>query len=233
MSIGLFGGTFDPVHNGHLKIASEMLRLLNLSELRFIPCALPSHRNLPLVSACDRAAMLDLAIETEPRFVCDRREIDRIGPSFTIDTLVEIRKELGPSCPLIFLMGSDAVHSIDAWKQWKLLLNYTHLFIVNRPGVPMRFPSHIWEWVKMYQVSNLSFLDSTSNGHIFITPANALEVSATEVRNMLGRRLLHVNRLLPSSVFDFVKQNDLYLEQWNNENRKSSFVKKSVLANEN
>ena len=233
MSIGLFGGTFDPVHNGHLKIASEMLRLLNLSELRFIPCALPSHRSLPLVSACDRAAMLDLAIETEPRFVCDRREIDRIGPSFTIDTLAEIREEIGLSCPLVFLMGSDAVHSIASWKQWKKLLNYTHLFIVNRPGVSVRFPSHVWEWVKMYQVSNLSCLDLTPNGHIFITPANALEISATEVRKMLCRRLPDVNRFLPGCVLDFVKQNDLYLEQWNNENRKSSFAKKSVLANEN
>ena len=233
MSIGLFGGTFDPIHNGHLKIASEMLRLLNLSELRFIPCALPSHRSLPLVSACDRAAMLDLAIETEPRFVCDRREIDRIGPSFTIDTLAEIREELGPSCPLIFLMGSDAIHSIDSWKQWKLLLNYTHLFIVNRPGVSVGFPNHIWEWIKMYQVSNLDCLDLTSNGHIFITSVNALEISATEVRNMLCHRLPNVNRLLPRCVLDFVKQNDLYLEQWKNGNRKSSFAKKSVLANEN
>ena len=212
MSIGLFGGTFDPVHNGHLKIASEMLRLLNLSELRFIPCASPSHRSEPLVSACDRAAMLDLAIEKESRFICDRREMDRLGPSFTIDTLVEIREEVGPSCPLIFLMGSDAVHSIDAWKQWKTLLNYTHLFIVNRPGVPVRFPSHVWEWVKMYQVSKLSCLDLNSNGHIFITPANALEISATEVRNMLRRRLPNVNRLLPSSVLDYVKRNNLYLE---------------------
>ena len=226
MSIGLFGGTFDPVHNGHLKIASEMLRLLNLSELRFIPCASPSHRSVPLVSACDRAAMLDLAIEKESRFVCDRREIDRLGPSFTIDTLAEIREEVGPSCPLIFLMGSDAVHSLDAWKQWKKLLNYTHLFIVDRPGVPVRFPSHVWEWVKMYQVSNLRCLDLSSNGHIFITPANALEISATEVRNMLRRRLPNVNRVLPSSVLEFVKQNDLYLEQRNNENIKSSFCNK-------
>ncbi len=218
MSIGLFGGTFDPVHNGHLKIASEMLRLLNVSELRFIPCALPSHKSLPLVSACDRAAMLDLAIENESRFVCDRREIDRLGPSFTIDTLSEIREEVGPTCPLIFLMGSDAVHSIDTWKQWKNLLNYTHLLIVNRPGVAVKFPSRIWEWVKTHQVNNLSCLDLTSNGHICLTPANALEISATEVRDMLCRRLPNLNRLLPHSVLDFVTRNDLYLEQWNNEN---------------
>ena len=230
MSIGLFGGTFDPVHNGHLKIASEMLRLLNLSELRFIPCALPSHRSVPLVSACDRATMLDLAIEKKSRFICDRREIDRLGPSFTIDTLAEIREEVGLSCPLIFLMGSDAVHSIDAWKQWKKLLNYAHLFIVKRPGVPMRFPSHVWEWVKMYQVSNLSCLELSSNGHILMTPANALEISATEVRKMLRRRLPNVNRLLPSSVLDYVKRNNLYLEQRNNEIRKSSFAKKCVTS---
>ncbi len=233
MSVGLFGGTFDPVHNGHLKIAYEMLRLLNLSELRFIPCAFPSHRSLPSVSASDRAAMLELAIEAEPRFVCDRREISRIGPTFTIDTLAEIREETGSSSSLIFLVGSDAIHSIDTWKQWELLLTYAHLFIVNRPGVPLKFPSHIWKWIKMHRVVDLNCLNLTSNGHIFVTSANAIEISATEVRHMLCRRLSNVNQVLPHSVLDFVKQNDLYLEEMNSENRKPSCVKNNLLANEN
>ena len=225
MAVGLFGGTFDPIHYGHLKIASEMLRLLDLSELRFIPCALPSHKNLPSVSATDRAAMLELAIEDESRFLCDRREINRGGPSFTIDTLAEIRQEFGPHLSLIFLMGSDSLCTIDTWKQWRKLLTYTHLCIVERPGASVEFSSDIWRWVKRHRVSDPTYMNSTPNGYIFITVANALEISATEVRRQLSSGLPLANRILPHSVLDFVKQNNLYIKKINDESRESSCVK--------
>ena len=206
-----------------------MLHLLNLSQLRFIPCALPLHRSLPSVSAYDRAAMLELAIEDEPRFVCDRREISRLGPSFTIDTLAEVREELGPDLPLIFLMGSDVFHTIDTWRHWEKLLAYVHLFIVDRPTLSAQFPDHIWKWLRIHRISDLNSLNLVPNGRIFMTSVNALQVSATEVRNLLYRRL-PVNQFLPSSVFKFVQQNNLYLDDVNNESEKTSFVQKNTIS---
>ena len=211
MSIGLFGGTFDPVHNGHLKIASEMLRLLNLTELRFVPCAFPSHRNTPVVSPEERAAMIELAIEIEPRFVCDRREISRMTTSYTIDTLAEVREELGVHSTIVFLMGCDALMAINKWKSWSSLLNFAHLVIVDRPGWSREFPSDVGEWIKINRASAVIELQRSPHGLIYLTSSDALDISSTEVRRILGCGGA-AQDILPVSVRKFAVENKLYLD---------------------
>ncbi len=211
MSIGLFGGTFDPVHNGHLKIAFHMLELFHLAELRFVPCAIPPHRSSPIVSSEDRAAMLELATETEPRFVCDRREILRMTTSYTIDTLAEVREEMGSDVTLIFFMGCDVVEAINKWKSWRSLLNFAHLVIVDRPGWSRQFTGDVGEWIKINRTQKAGELQKTPFGLIYLASLSALDISATEVRGILRRGGV-TQDLLPASVREFVTENNLYVD---------------------
>lgn len=130
----VFGGTFNPFHNGHLRSAQALLEHLPISHLRFVPAGVPPHRDAPGVSAEHRAAMVERAIASEPRFSCDRRELEGRGPSYTVHTLESLRGELGARVPIILVMGCDAFLGFDTWFRWERILELAHLAVLARPG---------------------------------------------------------------------------------------------------
>jgi len=132
----LYGGTFDPVHDGHLAVAEAASALL-AADVDLLPSADPPHRAVPGASALQRAAMLDLAVEGHPRLHVDRRELRRGGPSYSYDTLQEVRTEIGSEAPLAWLLGADAFHDLTTWHRWRELFDLAHLIVAVRPGHPL------------------------------------------------------------------------------------------------
>lgn len=135
--IGILGGTFDPIHFGHLRTALDVVEDLNLQQLRFIPCGEPPHRDQPHASPAQRLAMVQLAIASESRFMVDAREIQRGGPSYMVETLESLRQELGEQQSLGLIVGLDAFAALDSWYRWQDLIDLAHLIIMTRPG---------WAW---------------------------------------------------------------------------------------
>ena len=131
--VGVFGGTFDPIHYGHLRTAFELLQALRLAEVRFIPCSDPPHRGKTYASAAERLRMVALAIDGQEGFVADDRELARGGPSYSIDTLLTLREEF-PQRSLGLILGMDAFLGLHTWYRWDEILDVAHIVVAHRPG---------------------------------------------------------------------------------------------------
>ncbi|MEM1110941.1 MAG: nicotinate-nucleotide adenylyltransferase [Pseudomonadota bacterium] len=207
--VAVLGGTFNPIHYGHLRSAIELLDVLNLAELRLMPCALPPHREPPGCSAEHRATMVDLAIAGAERLRCDRRELDRSGPSYTIDSLESIRRELGDRRSLCLIMGGDAIHSIRSWYRWQELLDYCHIVVIARPGWQLPDAGEVSDWLAAHRVSRRDELAVSPAGMIWLEALRPLAISSTDIRTLLaaGRSPRY---LLPEPVVDYIERNALY-----------------------
>jgi nicotinate-nucleotide adenylyltransferase len=139
--LAIFGGTFDPVHLGHLSVAWEASELLD-AEVRLMPASVPPHRPAPIASAQQRAAMLHGALQGQSRLSMDTRELERSGPSYTIDTLIELRAEQGDR-PLVLLIGADAFAGLPSWHRWRELFEVAHIGVLSRPGVDAELPDEL------------------------------------------------------------------------------------------
>jgi len=212
-AIGILGGTFDPIHFGHLRLAEEMLELANLRQIRFIPTGIPPHRNAPQVSAQHRSAMVRLAITDQPAFVLDEREVERTAPCYTVDTLRELRAELGAAQPLCLLMGGDAFLQLHTWHEWEQLFGLAHIVVGYRPGFTLeeRIHSATAELQRHYQqrLCAANALSQQPCGGITELAIPKLEISATDIRRRVveGRTIRY---LLPSAVADYIHQHQLY-----------------------
>ncbi len=131
--IGILGGTFDPIHHGHLRCAQELLQDLPLDEVRLVPCRIPPHRDTPQASAEQRLRMLKAALDGAPGLTVDDRELSREGPSYTVDTLHSLRAEFGAT-PLCLIVGMDAFNGLDRWHRWQELIGLAHIVVAHRPG---------------------------------------------------------------------------------------------------
>ena len=211
--VGILGGTFDPIHYGHLRLAEEMRELAGLQQIRFIPTGNPPHRDAPQVSALHRSAMVKLAIADHPDFVLDEREVRRAAKSFTVDTLRELRTELGETQPLCLLMGGDAFLQLHTWHQWEKLLDLAHIVVGYRPGFTLeeRIHSAMPELRKHYQqrLCNVDFLSQHPAGGIAELAIPKLEISATLIRNRVAENRT-IRYLLPSAVANYIYQHHLY-----------------------
>ncbi len=209
-AIGLFGGTFNPVHIGHLRTALEIRELLALDEMRLLPCALPPHREEPHVSARHRAAMTALAVADEPRLVLDDRELRRSGPSWTSETLHEIREEVGPEAHLSFCVGMDSLVGLAGWHRWRELTDWANLVVAARPGWQQPADGEVAEWLAARQVPDASALRQRPHGGVLVAELTLLPVAATELRARLatGRS---VRYLTPDCVLDYIKEHRLYV----------------------
>jgi len=207
--VGVFGGTFDPVHYGHLRSALELVESLQLQQLRLMPCAIPPHRESPACSAAHRAAMVGLAVAGEPRLACDERELGREGPSYTIDSLMELRRELGEDQGLCLVMGCDAVLGLTGWHRWRELLDWAHVVVIARPGWELPSEGPVSDWLRRHQLTNPAQLRQRPSGGVLVAQLRPLAISSTEIRNLLaaGRSPRY---LLPQAVLDYIDTHKLY-----------------------
>ncbi len=216
-AIGILGGTFDPIHFGHLRLAEEMLELANLGHIRFIPTGMPPHRDMPQVSAQHRSAMVQLAIADQAAFVLDDREVrlksGRATPCYTVDTLRELRTELGEAQPLCLLMGGDAFLQLNTWHEWEQLFELAHIVVGYRPGFTLvdRIHTATSALQKHYQqrLCAVEVLSQHPAGGIVELAIPKLEISATLIRSRVAENR-SIRYLLPSAVADYIHQHHLY-----------------------
>jgi nicotinate-nucleotide adenylyltransferase len=209
MVIGILGGTFDPIHYGHLRPAAEVLRALSLSEVRFVPAARPPHRPAPVAEWVHRLHMLQLATAPERGFRVDEREAQIPGPSYTVRTLESMRAEFGQA-RLCLLMGSDAFRGLTSWFQWERLLDFAHIAVMERPGSPMRtLEASLPAWVHGRLCREPQALERTANGLILLQRVEPQNISASAIRADIaaGRS---VREMLPPAVWDYIRSNQLY-----------------------
>ncbi|MDO8350866.1 MAG: nicotinate-nucleotide adenylyltransferase [Gallionella sp.] len=211
--IGILGGTFDPIHYGHLRLAEEMRELAGLQQIRFIPTGNPPHRDAPQVSALHRSEMVKLAIADQPAFVLDDREVKRATKCYTVHTLRELRTELGEAQPLCLLMGGDAFLQLHTWHEWQEILDLAHIVVGYRPGFTLekRIHSAMPELRKHYQqrLCNVDFLSQRPAGGIAELAIPKLEISATLIRSRVAENRT-IRYLLPSAVANYIYQHHLY-----------------------
>ena len=182
--VGIFGGTFDPIHLGHLRTGFELLQLLSLAELRWIPVGDPGHREAPLASAELRLAMLRAAVADQPGFVVDDREMRRAGASFTIDTLEELRAEL-PGRPLCLVLGMDAFLGFTRWRRWQDILALAHLVVAHRPGWERPMEGELGGLLAARGTTLAADLHAATAGRIYVHAVTQLEISSTGLRDII------------------------------------------------
>jgi nicotinate-nucleotide adenylyltransferase len=203
--IGILGGTFDPVHYGHLRAAIEVRDSLHLDHVRLIPNACPPHRRQPIASAARRAAMVELAIAGRPGLICDTCELERAGQSYMIDTLRLLRVQF-PMRSLLLLIGTDAFCSLAEWHQWLQLFDYAHIVVMTRPGYAVALAQ---DFLKSVWVSDPAQLRQSPAGYLYFQPITQLDISATVIRTLLTSEK-SVDFLLPDSVLAYAKKHRLY-----------------------
>jgi nicotinate-nucleotide adenylyltransferase len=207
--VGVLGGTFNPVHYGHLRSALELVQSLQLEQLRLMPCAVPPHREAPVCSATHRAAMVELAVASEPHLACDSRELQRSGKSYTIDSLMDIRRELDAGHSLCLVMGCDAVLDIASWHRWQELLDWAHIVVIARPGWHLPHSGVVAEWLEAHRQVSVDALRLGAAGSVIIEELRPLAISSTEIRDLLavGQSARY---LLPEAVLDYIETHNLY-----------------------
>ena len=207
--IGILGGTFDPVHFGHLRPALEVQQALALDEIRLVPCHVPPHRPQPQATPQQRLAMLQAAVANHPQFTVDERELARPGPSYTLDTLVSMRAEFG-AVSLVLLVGMDAFRGLATWHRWRELLDYCHLVVMARPGAS--YPEHgeLADFIGLHRVQDAGKLQTRATGLLMFHTVSQLDISATGIRKQLAAGQ-DAGFLLPDSVLEIIRKEGMYM----------------------
>ncbi len=208
--IGVFGGTFDPIHRAHVQMAAELGEAFDLNEVRLLPCHIPPHRAAPGVSSAQRAEMVRLALnEAEASSLClDTRELGREQRSYTVDTLKDLRDELGDEVSLCLCMGMDSLKNLDSWYQWESLLDYCHILVAARPGYERPSSGALAEWLEQH-LGESEDLERSPRGSVQIEICTLLPISATSIRDRLLKGEGVEGELL-SSVKTYIEEQGLY-----------------------
>lgn len=206
--IGIFGGSFDPIHLGHLRAALELVQALELEQVRFIPCRQPPHRSPPVAGAEQRVALLEAALRGEPAFRLDTRELHRDGPSYTVDTLLSLRAELG-AAPLCLILGMDAFQGFSAWHRWREVIELAHLVVAHRPGWTPPRSGAVAELLAQRQVRGGAELRQHSGGRVLLWPVTPLDISSSHIRTLVmeGRSPRY---LVPEAVWALIQARNIY-----------------------
>ena len=211
--IGILGGSFDPIHFGHLRLAQEAQGYLNLDEVRFVPAGRPPHRGLAKVSDAYRMAMLDIATKSNPAFRVDARELGKTEPTYTIDTLQSIRIEVGDQVPIVLVIGADQFLLMHTWKRWHELTDLAHLLVATRPGAESfsldNFTHEVRAWYQAYRSDELDPVLKKSAGQIYLLQLTPLAISSTAIRATIAAGQ-SPRYLLPDPVLDYIRFHNLY-----------------------
>lgn len=207
--MGIFGGTFDPIHFGHLRTALELQQTLNLAEIRFIPCKIPVHKPTAQTNAAHRLAMLQLAIADQPQFTIDTRELTRDTPSYMVETLRSLQQELC-NTPLCLILGLDAFLNLPTWHQWQEVTQLAHFIIVGRGEAEIPEQSIFKKWIATQTITDPMLFMKQRAGLVLFQPlATPLTISATEIRAQLQQGL-SPRYLLPDPVLNYIRENGIY-----------------------
>lgn len=206
--IGIFGGTFDPIHYGHLRTAFEMLQALRFDEVRFMPCGSPPHRTEPIANASLRLDMVRVAAEHQAGFVVDDRELKRDGPSYSVDTLRALRDEFSQR-PLGLIIGMDAFLGLPKWHDWRQILQLAHIVVAHRPGWRAPDLGPLGDLLAERGTHRIDDLHQTLSGHIYVHDVTQLEISSSEIRELvcLGR---DPRFLMPEGVRELIERSGCY-----------------------
>lgn len=206
--VGIFGGTFNPIHLGHLRAAVELVTRLDLSMLRVIPCAQPPHRPEPEISAKARVEMVRLAVAGVAELCVDERELRRPGPSYTVDTLRQLRVEY-PTTPLCLVVGSDAFSGLTTWHEWEHLIELAHLVVIARPGARPPLNPRLAQLVRECEVNDARTLRQALSGLLLFQEITPLAISSSEIRRLVeaGHSIRY---LVPDAVHDYILEHGLY-----------------------
>jgi nicotinate-nucleotide adenylyltransferase len=212
--IGILGGTFDPIHFGHLRLAQELAHTLKLTKVRFVPSGTPPHRAAPGSGIAHRVAMTRLAVAANPLFHVDERETRRSGPAYTFDTLTELRAELGATASLVLLLGADAFLEFATWHRWHELFGLAHVAVAHRPGSPVErwrdsMPQPLAREYAARLMQQPFAVHLAPSGGIVVMPITALDISATAIRELM-RTGGSPRYLLPDPVLDYIHAQNLY-----------------------
>ncbi len=206
--ICILGGTFDPVHFGHLRPALDVQQALQIDRVHLLPCRVPPHREMPRLDGQQRLLLLQLAIANEPGLGIDERELHREGPSYMVDTLESLRSEIGER-PLCLALGMDALLGLDRWHRWEELLDLCHLVVMQRPGNEWPRDGELAARVARARVSDVQALTDQAAGSVLGVPVTQMAVSSTRIRELLraGRSARY---LMPEAVLQHILQENWY-----------------------
>ena len=207
-ALGLLGGTFDPVHHGHLRVALELVDLLTLDEVRLVPVGVPAHRDPPVANATQRLQMLEAALCDVDRLDFDAREIEREGPSFTVDTLASVRSDY-PHASVTLIIGMDQFKVLHHWHRWREIPELAHICVVQRPGVSTTPSPELSQMLLERQVTDPGRLREAQAGYIYMGNVPVLDISSTRIRALIARRSTP-RFLLTDNVIDIINQERLY-----------------------
>jgi nicotinate-nucleotide adenylyltransferase len=209
--LGIMGGTFDPVHFGHLRLAMEALETLGLDTVRWVPSGYPGHRDTPTTIPMHRVEMVRLAIAGETRFTLDVAETRTSEPTYTINTLKRLRAELGKDKPLVLILGMDSFLTLPTWRAWKELFDHTHFAVGERPGFELSTQTMVSGLALEYarRSATPDAVRAAASGAIVTFPMTLLDISATELRDRFARGA-SARYLLPESVLAYIGAHRLY-----------------------
>ncbi|MGO1658429.1 MAG: nicotinate-nucleotide adenylyltransferase [Marinobacter sp.] len=205
----IYGGTFDPLHHGHLRLALEVSERLGNTPVNFVPCHIPPHRGETGATSAQRLRLLELAIAGEPRLRIDDRELRREGASYTADTLRQLRNELGAKTPLVMIVGTDAFASFDRWREWQQIPGLAHIVVVRRPGTALAPESEAARLLESRAVASAEALRARASGLALELDPPWLDISATGIRERLGSGR-SARYLVPDTVLTEIQRMGLY-----------------------
>lgn len=213
--LGIFGGTFDPIHNGHIFPVLEGAEKANIKKVALMPCYIPSHKNPATASSADRLKMVELVCADHPLFYPDARDINRGKPTFSVDSLKEIREAM-PTTPLCFFIGTDSLQNLFTWHEWPTLFSLCHFVVCARKGESVKALKNnsdnllqLQALLKKRQIFNPMALHNSLAGHIYMAKTQTLTMSSSEIRQQLAKNQA-VEGFLPPKIIDYIQQHKLY-----------------------